>query len=172
MKKVKKMKQALHLHEQRKCTFQELGALLGVRELLKRGLVRHSSDPTCPLNGDHTVNMLVASQKQDCGSVGCIGGSMAMIMGLDEDAAKAYVGSNCHIGTASQSFQSLFFPPNEFPGTERCSPERCKLANGHHWWTAIDAGMMIEAIDNWLASGKAHWPKIVRAHKLGKLISF
>lgn len=131
------------LHERRGVTFQELGALLAVRELLKMGELTHVVGRCSDMSfermsqGEHLFNMCDTGRESGCGSIGCIGGTMAMIMGL-HDTTSSYVCGPRH----SSKLHDLFFPSNAI------------------WWPEITAAHAVEAIDNWLQTGNPGWDKL------------
>jgi hypothetical protein len=147
------------LHEKRKVTFQELGALYAVRGMLKDGVLTHTSS-RFPKEGQHSINMEIAGRNEGCGSVGCIGGNMAFVMG---STALTYVGSpraerhpplfgmtgpsaeGNYYGGCSRSLVPLFFPIHK---------------NDLSWHT-ITAKQMLKAIDNWLESGHPRWRQVL-----------
>lgn len=139
-----------HLHEKRGVTFQELGALLGVRGLLALKLVTHAKT-SMPSPGKHQMSMNVACKTNgDCGSVGCIGGTMAFLMGKSSSGATWYVGLRGRIGEASPAFQELFFP------------------KGIEDWDTITTEHMLKAIDNWLGNGHPRWVAVCAKKKAVK----
>lgn len=140
-----------HLHERRGVTFQELGALLGTRALLASKLVTYGPRDDPPEHA-HTFNMATACQTQDCGTVGCIGGTMALIMGT---SPQHYVGRQDGADNPwrtdgskwrSQTLHDLFYPPEG----DRLTP-----------WDQITVKQAIRAIDNWLDTGKPGWKSIL-----------
>lgn len=126
-----------HLHERRKITFIELGALLGTRALLAGKHLGHSKS-TFARSKTHLFNMGVACARTECGTVSCIGGTVALIMGLDQ--IHNYV---CH--TRSESLHHLFFPP------EGCLD-----------WNSATPAVAVKAIDNWLKTGHPGWRKLLK----------
>jgi hypothetical protein len=153
------VKKAKSLHEKRKVTFQELGAVYAVRGMLQDGVLKHAPN-RFPIDGEHAINMEVAGHQEACGSVGCVGGNMAFVMGF---AALTYVGSpsakrhpplfgmtgpsaegNYYSG-CSRSLVPLFFPSHK---------------NDLSWHT-ITAKQMLTAIDNWLETGHPRWKHVL-----------
>lgn len=140
------------LHERRKVTFRELGALYAVRGMIADGAMTHCAG-AYPCN-EHIINMSISYGKNgDCGTVSCIGGTMALIMGLDDPGwyvartNRAYDIFDTMLGGGarrSNSLGGLFFPPIEGP-----------------IYYKITAKQMLAAIDNWLATGRAGWKKIL-----------
>lgn len=152
-----------HLHEKRGVTFQELGALIGVKAMLEDGLIVHHTSEHAqdlPTYISHGFNMAVACSTADCASVGCIGGSMAMLMGKNRIEAMQYVGLGGVIGEASPAFQNLFFPPEKCPPKLKASLEGYDEDRGDSWWVYITAKQTIQAIENWLKDGKPRWAQI------------
>lgn len=125
-----------HLHERRGVTFQELGAVLGTREMLRLGVLKHSK-ANYPKAGEHTFNMNVACNRLDCGTASCIGGTMAMLMGRF-NTTMDYVQCN-----RSASLEDLFYPPQYLD------------------WDKATNKVAIQAIDNWLKDGKPRWAKLL-----------
>jgi hypothetical protein len=104
--------------------------------------------------GAHTFRMNTACEANGhCGTVGCIGGNMGLIMGKDIIGAQQYVGrcrdasdtSSDMIGIAvkSPALHTLFYPPN--------------------WvnYRTITPAQAIKAIDNWLKTGRPNWSKVL-----------
>lgn len=135
------------LHEKRGVTFQELGALLAVREMLKQGLLEHSLErqQLDKIKNKHVFSMGNSGEcNTSCGSIGCIGGYMSMIMHPD-------ITGNLYVRNyRSHSLNLLFFPPNEVAGWD---------------WEKITPKQAIKAIDNWLATGKPQWEKVIPKRK-------
>lgn len=154
-------KRQLHLHERRRITFQEYGALLATRELLARGDLEFAPGRDCPLPGLHQFNMGTKGEKYKCGSIGCIGGTMALIMGVniswyvnsgsDREPGRLFSeGTSLNERTmCSQSLGKLFYPPG---------------ASSHEWrW--ITPWIAVKAIDNWLRTGRPAWKSLQKASK-------
>jgi hypothetical protein len=136
---------SLPLHERRKITFAEYGALLGTRAMLVMKALTHTKKRDVTPH-KHQFNMAVQCKLGECGSIGCIGGTMALIMGKSEIDAVEYVGTCNRIGTASKSFKELFFPPS-----------------GQDYWEDITPAQSVVAIDNWLKTGKPNWKKAIKS---------
>lgn len=122
-----------HLHEKRGITFQEMGALLGVREMLARGLLK---DPgALHEDGAHDFNMNIPCRLDGhCGTVACIGGTMALLMGqLSPSRYVAGGGLNGKLGR-------LFYPDTALVQ-----------------WQSITPAQAVRAIDNWLDNGNPRW---------------
>lgn len=134
------MRKQQHLHEQRSISFVELGALLGVREMLKRDLLEFDGDKSnCPVN-QHKFHMGTTMKvNQECGSVGCIGGMMGMLMGKSTFDSTSYVNASRRMPIGN-----LFFPPE------------------NENWDKATPAKAVEAIDNWLDTGLAQWSKLLR----------
>lgn len=169
---------ATHVHERRHITFQEYGALLAVREMLRRGdllvsakhdVVRvpkrkldmaepECADVACAKEGCHVFDMHTSGKKYGCGTVGCIGGMMGFIMGVRSDT---YVNSSAtpelddgpRPGEASHSLYPLFYPPR----TSDTYP-----------WAWITPKSAVKAIDNFLETGKPSWKAVRAATTKGK----
>lgn len=135
------MAKKLHVHERRGVTFQEYGALLATREMLLNGTLVFSTG--CLVRkGVHAFNMKTQGEQQECGSVGCIGGTMAMVMGKNPTQ---YVGIGGQIGTASRPFHDLFYPSSAGD------------------WSWITPKVAVKGIDNWLRIGKPCWERLYNA---------
>lgn len=124
------------LHERRGVTYQEMGAFLAVKGMLQEKVLTHARDPWVELKaGDHLINMEVTGKVKDCGSIGCIGGNMAIVMGRDPDV---YVPAQrgCVLG-------DLFYPPDQYV------------------YKRITAAHMLKAMNNWQRTGKPMWKKVL-----------
>ena len=148
---------AKSLHEKRKVTFQELGALYGTRTMMANHVLVHDPQQERVYNNKHGFNMATQGKQHGCGTVSCIGGTMAFIMGADPIM---YVGMRGKVGTASRVFQDLFYP--------NVSKNYCNKwitldsrTNGEGW-NKITPAQGVKAIDNWLRTGKPQWLKVLR----------
>jgi len=133
-------------HQELGITFRELGALLGTREMLKDGTLTHIYDPTEPYGDLHLFNMGITCRTKGCGSVACIGGTMAMILGYSESDSAADISSYVNRGgdgspLGKAHLHDLFFP----------------LETPSHTMDQITNEMAVEAIDRYLA-GETPWP--------------
>lgn len=161
------MAKKVDLHVKRGISFAELGALLGARELLARGLtpaVRYHGAgchlAKAKVAGLHAFNMNIPHIKNgECGSIECIGGTMGNILGLPllhpfgdgepkGHTLEGFVRSGAirfHPGSwgARGPMYDLFFPPDGYE------------------WDAIKPSHAVQAIDNWLRTGKPLWKKIM-----------
>jgi len=134
-----------HIHERRKITFQEYAALLATRAMLVNATLAWTNSPR-PVPGCHLFNMHTKGGATHCGTVGCIGGTMAMVMGKDpSDYVFDHVGEDLgwrlRADTCSKSLSNLFYPV----GDE---------------WDWIKPKVAVKAIDNWLRTGKPGWKKL------------
>lgn len=141
------MAKKLHIHERRHITFAEYGALLGTRAMLALNALT-TTDNGCLVAGEHKFNMRRALLVKDCGTVGCIGGHMALIMGKTDNNAPHFCGPDLtateYVETGrSDSLLALFYPPREYN------------------YKKITPAQAVKAIDNWLRTGEPMW------HKLG-----
>ncbi len=145
-----------HLHEKRGISFVELGAMLGVRELLKQGLMEFTGSAHGMIGGQHEFHMACTIQEDgDCGSIGCIGGTMGMLMGMGRNQAHNYVMSHHSDdymagrkpGDPKSPLTNLFYPPMS------------------RNWNKATPAKAIQAIDNWLKTGKANWLKLLPPDK-------
>ena len=129
-------KKAIKNHERLDLSFAEFGALLGARTLLATGALVHGTKPDGKI---HAFDMGFACRTKDCGSVACIGGTMAQIMGMNDDDAVSYVADK----EAYDPIGKLFYPPDNII------------------YETITPRQAIKAIDNFLATGKPLWNKIL-----------
>jgi hypothetical protein len=139
-------KSKIPLHVRRRVRFEELGALLGVRAMLAGGIFPHGSTRD---ERHREFNMNIACSSVVCGTTSCIGGTMAIIMGLKPDEATTYVGTLAGYGNHSQALTNLFFP---------------SIRDGDGWdkgWSDITPDHAVRAIDNWLRDGRPRWRKVV-----------
>jgi len=141
-------------HEELGITFAEYGALIGTRYMLAGGVIKHKSIKSIPRSVDphvipykkHVFNMGIACKIAGCGSVSCIGGTMAMIMGItDADKTEDYVA--CRTGGLAR----LFYPAKSDATT---------LLQGVRY-NDISVQEAIQAIDNFLTTGDAQWDKVL-----------
>ncbi len=132
-----------HLHERRGITFNNLVILLGIREALNQGLLIGvpTWDKACTLaqQGQHVFNITSWKIRYSCGSVGCIGGYMALVSA----GAFDYMGID-----TKHPLHSLFYPPDSLN------------------WSTITPAHAVKAIDNWLKTGTPRWSKIPGIKKL------
>ncbi len=133
-----KVKAKILSHTELNITFAELGALLGTRAMLKHKVLVHEPE-RFPDDDKHIFNMDVSCRTEDCGSVACIGGTMAMIMGRDDWNARQYVSH------ANGALRRLFFPMEGV------------LNN----FSKITPKQSIQAIDNFLTTGEPNWQAIL-----------
>lgn len=140
------------LHERRGITFQEHMALLAVRAALAEGVLDMHPEPDPDgveaVDDAHTFHMSCVMDKGHCGTVGCIGGYMAFIMGRGDEYVRDHVRwgevpSYARDGMCSPSLSPLFFPPN-----------------GKDWPSATPK-VAVKAIDNWLKDGNPRWSKLL-----------
>ncbi len=127
-------------------TLAELGALYGTEQLMKKHVIVYSVDEE--VEGDtHKFNMDVTCRVEGCGSVGCIGGTMAQVMGMGGDAGNHYV--HCGVNEATEGrighspiLTPLFFPPRLYA------------------FDKITIPMALQAIKNFLDSGNPKWDTV------------
>lgn len=152
------MPSKLHKHEKLGISFVEFGALLAVRELIRGGYVHHVRKVDAFVwgnvweqvlrkqpSGCHLINMSVTEASAECSSVGCIGGTMAMIMGKDDP--------DLYVKRSGGEMRKLFYPPQD--GVYKNEPE----------YDDITPKQMLAAIDNFIARGKASWPAVLGLRK-------
>lgn len=144
-----KSKAKAHPHEKLGLSFAEFGALLGTREMLKSGALTFAKGQSCPVAGKHLFNMSVASETRECGSVGCIGGTMGQIMGMEPYMAEQFVYKQMRgEPDARPKLTKLFF-----------GPEKLDLET-------VTVKQAIKAIDNFIKTGDPKWAKVVRKDQL------
>ena len=150
-----------HLHEKRDITFQEYGALLGTRAMLAAKALKPDRRNTF-INvapGEHRFNMCTKGKASQCGTVSCIGGTMAFLMGKDPtryvddyNPRSRVIGTNLFARdprACSVSLIPLFYP------TGVGEPPT---------WTWITPEVAVKAIDNWLRTGKAGWKALKKIY--------
>lgn len=126
-------------------TQKELNALKRVRDGLREGRYRHVKN--CDLrdaksDGRPIFNMEGSAWNASCGTVGCIGGWMAMSMGMSTLAASDYVHD-----TSPAALHPLFFPHGvDLFHWDRITPKRAA-----------------RAIDNFIETGDPKWAQVVPA---------
>jgi hypothetical protein len=132
-------------------TFAELGALLGTEQLMKNHVIVHVPPDVNPHDDAHEFNMNVTCKVKGCASIGCIGGTMAQIMGLSAYAADDYVRNTksdvrSYIGDVpkahSDALHQLFFPPD------------------NHDFGKVTVRMALNAIKQFRETGTVDWYKI------------
>lgn len=134
-------------------TFAELGALLGTEQMMKHRMIVHAGPDKegyspYPHDDAHEFNMDVTCKVSGCASVGCIGGTMALIMGLNSSKADYYVRSST-VGqyykdyiAHSPALTSLFFPPRGYD------------------YKKITLPVALKAIKQFRETGTVNWRKI------------
>ncbi len=133
---------AIKNHSKLGLSFAEFGALLGTRTMLANNAVVDAKGEYEPDDKKHAFNMGVPCRVEGCGSIACIGGTMAQVMGMDADAADQYVRDHDpEENTAPIS--RLFFPPSQYE------------------YDKITTKQAVKAIDNFLATGKPLWDKVL-----------
>lgn len=157
-------KRVQSLHEKRGVSFAELGAVYAVQAMLKANVLVYESLEIEHDPGKHVINMGTACDRaEDCGSIACIGGTMGLVMGLDQPASKTYVAgadvcederrvytNDLQYGKTirSPALANLFYPPDKYD------------------FTTITKRQMLLAIQNWLDTGRAGWSKILTRDQL------
>lgn len=137
-----------HRHDKLGLTFSQYGALLATKAMLERGDLKHIKEPQRDHDGlptdvgsAHVFNMNWACYKnKECGSVHCIGGTMALVMGMSPSEAESFVGS------ATGAMHRLFFPGVGNSGN----------------YKKITTKQAVQAIDNYLRTGEPFWSKVVK----------
>lgn len=155
------------LHEKRKVTFAELIALYGTRAMLQEKVLtfnkyRRRGDSFYPAPHEHEFNMAVVCRQNECGTVGCIGGTMGIVLGL---YPMEYVAANNsrmgrlayppglfenHPTRRSAALHDLFFPPEKYA------------------YSTITPQQAVKAINNWLKTGKPMWAKVLTKRNVWK----
>ena len=130
-----------HLHEKLGISFQELGALLGVRNMLVAGLLIPNADDYS--DSCHVFSMGHPGMIYGCGSVGCIAGSMAILMGHKQPSTYTKQFDECSI-RGTDKIAALFYP----------------RTIGADKWYDITPKMAVTAIDNFLNHGDPKWGTI------------
>jgi hypothetical protein len=132
-------------------TFQEFGALLGVRCMLANKSLVHIDTVKQKGKEDHVFNLAKGcglDWERGCGTVGCIGGTMALIMGKSTSAANDYVYSR----ESHPTLGPLFFPNAAH-----------MRAEGELDYRRATPEITIEAIDNFLDGMPNPWtPNLLR----------
>lgn len=131
-------------HERLGLTFPEWIAFLGTYEWLAGA--KHNSQRECGTPIDkhgHEFNMAWACLKEDCGTVSCIGGTMALALGK---STWAYVNGQQETRPA---LNRLFYP---------------RLSDGRtpHFRT-ITPVQALKAMDNFRRTGDADWDTVLTA---------
>jgi hypothetical protein len=133
-----------HIHEIRGITLQEYGALLGTRALLATQALVPADDAFDAVPHKHLFRMDKTMHVNDkCGTLGCIGGHMGLIMGYE---CHGYLLGSVHhyvVHGKSRNMEALFFPK----GIDDTSP--------------ITPNQAVQAIDNWIATGDPRWKQIM-----------
>lgn len=135
-------------HEKIPITFAEYGALLGTREMMKEQILRAAKGHSDPVPNEHLFNMNCAMKFEQCGTIGCIGGHMALILGWRSPyESDAHRGASYHAYMyvdhgRSKALYDLFYP------------------HPLHEWEQITPEMAVEAIDNFLEYGDPKWVKV------------
>jgi hypothetical protein len=143
-----------HAYAKKNLRKTHYAALVKVRNGLKSGRIPE----------DHfNMGVIVSSGDREiqghCGTVGCIGGWMGIYLSRQYSVAlKDYCalknGYDLEDFVVDQSrtygYRDLFFPH--------------VLDDLDISWSAVTPGMAVDAIDNFLNTGKPDWEKVVRVH--------
>lgn len=152
-------------HEALGITFQELGALLGVRGMLESGALTHIATHKASHYGvsrvvsptAHEFNMRHTLLTQGCGTLGCIGGAMALIMNRKPtDYVDALASERGH-QMCSVSLVNLLYPDKGIAGIVDANE-----------WDRITPKVAVMAIDRFLAGKRILWRSLVERHGLTK----
>ena len=135
-------------HERLGITFAEFGALLGTEAMLREHNLQHTPVRYAQDKHSHKFNMGLACDFNGCGTVSCIGGTMALIMDMNtREDAQAYVGIGPGEGRHSPALKPLFFPPRErLLGVE---------------WDNITPAQALKAIANFKKDRHPRWKQII-----------
>ena len=135
-------------HERLGITFAEFGALLGTEAMLREHNLQHTPVRYAQDKHSHKFNMALACDFNGCGTVSCIGGTMALIMGMNmRENVLDYVGIRLGEGRHSPALKPLFFPPKEdVLGIE---------------WDAITPAQALKAIANFKKDRHPRWKQII-----------
>lgn len=127
-------------HEELGITFPEWAALFGVALALHDGLIPMHSAKEKDDADKHVFNLLTScAPNGHCGTVGCIGGYVAMAMGKNVDDADHYVHS------ANGAQRELYFP-STVDRYDRVTPQQAAraicnfLSTGHPNWRNATCG--------------------------------
>ena len=146
-------------HNKLNISFAEWLSLICVRVMLECGAVDHARDTANRIGalrflreheGVHAFNMGQPLEAANCGTVGCIGGYMGSMMFVSPRRASEYVMAHDpdYGDYKKKGLCDLFFP--------RINRSRC-LVN----YDKIDTKMAVQAIDNFLTTGKPNWEKVL-----------
>jgi hypothetical protein len=141
-RKVKARKVKGFDHKELRLSYAELGALLGTREMLRTKTLKDAHGRSFADDDEHLFNMGDACVIYVCGSVACIGGTMAQIMGKNASEAMRYVASS------SGKLRELFFPKPPKGSVHDLDYDKIKPTEA------------VVAIDNFLKD-KVSWSKTV-----------
>lgn len=132
-------------HEDLKITFSVWASLLATRTMLAEGLIEH--DPEVSLcnvpTNKHVFNMNHAGAVNQCGSVSCIGGTMAIAMGIRDEAEIAQFVQD----PPSLALRKLFYPCDDLDmrmEMDEITPEQA-----------------VQAIDQYLTKGFPDWRSVL-----------
>lgn len=133
-------------HNDLKISYAEYGALIATRTMIACGALKFM--PRCvPQANVHGINMGVTCSVSECGSVGCIGGNMGLLMGMAPDKASHYVLSM----PERRSLHPLFFPHHD-----------AVAADSYGIYEDITATQVLAAVDNFLTTGRPKWATVLR----------
>ena len=133
-------------HERLGITFAEFGALLGTEAMLREHNLQYTPVRYAQDKHSHKFNMALSCDFNGCGTVSCIGGTMALIMG--KISPMAYVGHAFVSGNHSPALKPLFFPPRkELLGVE---------------WDSITPAQALKAIANFKKDRHPRWKQIIK----------
>ena len=135
-------------HERLGITFAEFGALLGTEAMLREHNLQHTPVRYAQDKHSHKFKMGIACDFNGCGTVSCIGGTMALIMGMYmRENVLDYVGIRLGEGRHSPALKPLFFPPREeLLGVE---------------WDNITPAQALKAIANFKKDRHPRWKQII-----------
>lgn len=122
-----------------KISFAEYGALIAVRTMLAQGIIQWARYDHG--RNDHVFNMAYVCVDNGCGSIGCIGGTMALLMRVNP---RDYMIRRHPLG-----LRVLFYPDTESPSVV-------------FDYDLIQPMQAVKAIDNYLLTGKPRWRDVLK----------
>lgn len=141
--------------EDLKLTEEEYAALLKTREQIASGCVIHqNASPGHEVPEDIEgagFNMATTGMSHSCGSIACIGGWMRINMALDRGLIESPLS---WIGT--KLAQDYVYSKETTPIGRLFFPSEIRADS---WWD-ITPEQAVQAIDNFLETGKPRWAKI------------
>lgn len=154
-------------HEELGITFAEWGALFGFKAIAEAGIVLKPVPVKEILKnsvyaimdqhpGVHFFDMARTCHTQECGSVACIGGTVAMFMRLHDPSA--YVTQHDAHRT---KLDTLYYPRWNNGRNVALKAPRGYDDDGSLYWERITPKMAAQAVDNFLRTGTPNWDKVI-----------